>query len=489
MWRLSFDRPTGRLWAADVGQDLFEEIDVIAGGGNYGWKVREGKHWFDRKAPSAGTDLIDPVWEYPHSVGKSVTGGLVYRGQRVPALAGAYLYGDWVTGLIWALRYDGQRATGNELIARTRVQVSSFGQDEVGEAYITGYDGSIYQLRPAPVERLPSPDFPRKLTETKLFTSVERMQPAVGFIPYSVNVPLWSDHAAKERFIALPESRQVIFHERDKWQFPVGTVFAKTFLLDLTRGDPSTRRRLETRLLVRNRRAWEGYTYVWNDEQTDATLIDSAVTRTFEVRSGDKIEKQTWYFPSRMDCIVCHTKAADFVLGWNTRQLNRVHNYGGQRENQLKVFDRLGLFDRPLPKSLEQLEAFQDWEAPQPDAARLARPYLDVNCAFCHTPGGTGGSRADMRFHTPLAEMMLVGHPPAQGRLGPRDSLLVAPGAPHRSELLTRMKRRGGGQMPTLATTLVDKRAVAVITKWIESLPQQTAHAREEAALPSARGR
>lgn len=140
VWRMAFDRKTGQLWAGDVGQNLYEEIDLLKVGGNYGWNQREALHPFGDKGCGPRADLIDPIWEYHHSVGLSITGGLVYRGTKIPALNGAYLYGDYVSNRIWALRYDARlgRVVANQPINGPPVGIMSFGEDEDGEAYIMG---------------------------------------------------------------------------------------------------------------------------------------------------------------------------------------------------------------------------------------------------------------------------------------------------------------------------------------------------------------
>ncbi|CAN5158529.1 hypothetical protein BH11PLA2_BH11PLA2_49800 [soil metagenome] len=139
-WRFSFDRKTGQLWLADVGQGLFEEINHITAGGNYGWSVREGLHPFGKKGTDVRKDLVDPIWEYSHDVGKSITGGHVYRGKQIPELDGAYLHADYVSPKLWALRYDAAkgRVTHNQMIAAPPMPVMSFGEDEAGESYILG---------------------------------------------------------------------------------------------------------------------------------------------------------------------------------------------------------------------------------------------------------------------------------------------------------------------------------------------------------------
>ncbi len=139
IWRLSFDRETGVCWAGDVGQNLWEEINIITKGGNYGWNVREGKHEFAGRGVGAGNGLIEPIWEYNHNVGKSITGGVVYRGTRVPELIGHYLYADYVSGKIWALQYDSKakKVVGNRPIASDNLPIITFGEDEAGDVYFT----------------------------------------------------------------------------------------------------------------------------------------------------------------------------------------------------------------------------------------------------------------------------------------------------------------------------------------------------------------
>jgi len=136
IWRMGFDRKTGELWAADVGQNLYEEINIVTKGGNYGWNRRESFHPFGARGVGNNKDMIDPIWEYHHDVGKSITGGTVYRGTRVPELDGHYLYGDYVSGRVWALKYEGGRVTANRPVKWTGAPVFTFGEDERGEQYL-----------------------------------------------------------------------------------------------------------------------------------------------------------------------------------------------------------------------------------------------------------------------------------------------------------------------------------------------------------------
>jgi len=145
-WRFSFDSVTGRLWVGDVGQERIEEIDIVKSGGNYGWDIMEGSLCYSPPSGCNQTGLALPIWEYNHAIGYSVTGGFVYRGAAFPELVGAYVYGDYGSGRIWALRYDGMNSTNSELAA-TGVHITSFGLDQKGELYLCASDGNVYKLQ------------------------------------------------------------------------------------------------------------------------------------------------------------------------------------------------------------------------------------------------------------------------------------------------------------------------------------------------------
>jgi len=148
-WRCSHDPITGWLWAGDVGQNNWEEVDVIENGKNYGWRCYEGTHVYNSSGCNLPDSLyIDPIWEYSHSEGFSITGGYVYRGPGVPSLQGKYIYGDYGTRKLWALTYDGINPASNEFILTVPGSISSFGVDEAQELYITSFNGTIYRFTP-----------------------------------------------------------------------------------------------------------------------------------------------------------------------------------------------------------------------------------------------------------------------------------------------------------------------------------------------------
>ncbi len=146
-WRFSFDSATGRLWAGDVGQDRIEEIDVIKSGENYGWNIMEGSLCYSPPSGCNQTGLTLPVWEYNHTLGNAITGGFFYRGETLPELVGAYVYGDYGSGRIWALRYSGAGTPVNRDLADTGLHITSFGLDQTNELYICTADGNIYSLQ------------------------------------------------------------------------------------------------------------------------------------------------------------------------------------------------------------------------------------------------------------------------------------------------------------------------------------------------------
>mgnify|MGYP002628923004 FL=1 len=153
VWRMAFDKTTGNLWAADVGQNLWEEINIVKKGGNYGWAIREGAHPFGNYESKSAQTLIDPIYEYDHRVGKSITGGFVYRGKKIPELQGHYLYADYISGKVYALNYDNKtsKVLGNYSIPSPMFPIITFGEDEEGEAYfavVTGNGKGIYKLLP-----------------------------------------------------------------------------------------------------------------------------------------------------------------------------------------------------------------------------------------------------------------------------------------------------------------------------------------------------
>ncbi len=304
-WRFSFDPHTGQPWVGDVGQDLWEMIELVSRGSNHGWSVMEGSHPFHPNSKLGPTPLVRPVVEHHHTECRSITGGYVYQGAKFPELRDVYIYGDYQYGKIWGLRYDHamKKVVWHKELAATTVKIASFGLARDGSLYAVDYDrGQIYQLERNP-PAVSGPPFPRKLSETGIFSSVRDHRVAPGVIPYSVNAPFWSDGAHKERFFALPRNGKIRFYKSKAWEFDDGAVTVKSFSLDMEEGRASSRKRIETRIVLKQNDQWVGYTYSWNDEQTDAELVDAAgMDRTFLIKDAGSpggVRRQVWHYPSR----------------------------------------------------------------------------------------------------------------------------------------------------------------------------------------------
>jgi uncharacterized repeat protein (TIGR03806 family) len=460
-WRWSFDRTTGVLWAGDVGQGAWEEIDQIRPGENYGWRLWEGNHCYDAAAcDPAGMTM--PVHDYPHADGVAVIGGHVYRGSEFPELWGAYVFGDNNNGRIWALREENGVAREVALLADTSMRISSFGVDEDDRLHIVGYNvrHSLWRLE-RPLDAPPAVDFPQRLSQTGCFTDTATHTYAPGVVPYGVNSPLWSDGAGKPRAFALPPGERFAYREGMSWEAPVGTVTLKTFTLPDANG---AERRVETRLLTRQADGWQGFSYRWNEGQDDAELLPEGRTEAFETPDGLRM----WSYPSRAQCDTCHTAAAGNLLGLTTAQLNGDFDYPGGAANQLAALHDAGYVDLPAhPEALPRLARPDDPAAPLEDRARA---WLAANCSHCHRPGANGNTRFDARPETPFGQTALCDAVPLQGDLGIADARLLAPGAPERSVLHARMASLGVERMPPLATTVVDPLGEDVLRRWITEM-------------------
>ena len=456
-WSWSIDRTTGDIWAGDVGQTTREEIDIVQLNGNYGWDCREGLIPYSgtqAASCSTATGLIDPVHDYPRTEGTSVTGGYVYRGSALPALFGDYVFADYGSGRIWRLTGDGAGGWTNDELIDTDYRIAGFGQDNDGELYVIDIvGGALYQIVDAGGAPATTP-VPAQLSATGCVSVQTPSQPATGLIAYDLSASFWSDGASKQRWLAIPNGTTIDRLGDGDFTFPPGSVLMKHFQLNGTL--------IETRLLMRHTGGeWAGYSYEWNTQQTDATLVQ-----------GGKIVNlgaQNWIFPSENDCLNCHTAAAGFALGPEDAQLNHDFTYSttGRTANQLQTLDQIGIFSSSVgaPTSLPALVAPSDISA---NLEARARAYLHTNCAQCHRPNGPTPSSLDLRFQTSLDNTGACDAVPQAGDLGLGASArVIAPGDPANSVLLARMNRRDAAAMPPLGSAAVDTQGVALIRDWI----------------------
>jgi mono/diheme cytochrome c family protein len=322
---------------------------------------------------------------------------------------------------------------------------------------------------------------PALLSETGAFSDLATLTPAPGIFPYGVNAPLWSDASAKKRWIALPNDgthntpeEKIGFAPNGDWSFPAGTVFIKHFELATDENNPSVHRRLETRFIVMPTVGEPyGVTYRWLPDGSDAELLPGGFSEPITItEAGGGTRVQTWEYPSRTDCRVCHNGNAGHVLGLKTHQLNGDLTYErtGRTANQLETLGALGWFDAAYNPA--QLPWFLKAKHMADESASLeerVRSYLDSNCAQCHRPGGV---RAffDARFTTPLPAQGLIRGELEVPYFDPGDRVVV-PGDLARSILKVRHGTAGTLKMPPIAKSLVDEQAAQVIGDWILSLP------------------
>jgi uncharacterized repeat protein (TIGR03806 family) len=485
--RMTIDPVSRRIFIGDVGAGSREEISIIEPGEsglNFQWDRIEGYNG-DLTPPYIGVNKR-PAIDYSHSEGFAVIGGYVYRGTEFAAdLGGRYLFGDNGSKRVWVLNEGTQPGTKTLLATvppgsgpnpgNDYVGLSSFGLDHQGELYMcqmSSLGGRIYKLqRGGPTNR----PLPRLLSQTGAFTNTPALGAAPGLIPYDVASPLWSDGALKSRWMAIPTNTQIAYSPTGEWTFAQGSVFVKHFELSVNDTNPALRRRLETRLLVRDTNGYVyGATYKWRPDQLEADLLDSGLSEDVLIAtSGGGTRTQTWYFPSRTDCLACHTVPAGGVLGIKTRQSNRDFHFPqtGVTDNQLRAWNNVGLFNPPIVEpdiaALYKLVTVTNTGAP---LETRVRSYLDANCSHCHRPGGVQAFW-DGRFDTPLNQQGIINGIVAN-TLGISGARNVVPADVPRSIMHRRVNSLEPAiKMPPLAKNVLDLDAVAALTEWIGTLP------------------
>jgi uncharacterized repeat protein (TIGR03806 family) len=315
-------------------------------------------------------------------------------------------------------------------------------------------------------------NMPVLLSQTGAFSDTRNLIPGGGLIPYDLIVAFWSDGAYKSRWVAIPKGK-IAFSRTAEWGFPKGTVFVKTFELPTDATNPALKRRLETRLLVLDRDGGVyGVDYRWRADLSDADLLDTSVTEDIPIKSATgEVHTQTWYYPSRKDCLTCHSARAGRVLGVKTRQMNHPFAYpSGVSDNELRTWNHLGLFEPRISEGdlaiLPKLAAADD---PTRTVEDRARSYLDANCSHCHQPGGTVAN-FDARYGTPLEKQVLIEGPILIDQ-GIDRARVISPHDPWRSILLMRVNTAGDIRMPPLARETIDQKGVQLLHEWIMSLP------------------
>lgn len=485
-WRMNFDSVTGELWLGDVGWESWELVHRIQRGGNYGWSVMEGPLPIYPEGNRGPTPISPPVVALPRSQSTSVTGGYVYRGSKFPELVGAYIFGDYDTRRVWATRIDDEQRVSTQEIATTDLRLITFGQDERNELVLVDYDrGTLHQLIP---RRASSPEeaFPQTLSQTGLFASTREHLPAAGVVPFWINVSQWADHATAERLVALPHDSTISLSAARKpgalqqLEFPENSVLVRTFSLEMRHQDPSSRRRIETQILHRYAGEWRGYSYRWNEDQSDAILVgadgEQARLNISDPQAPRGQREQLWTFAGRAQCSRCHNAGSGYTLAFTLEQLDRPIGHNRSGPNQLQVLDQLGViqfrsdplnstassYTHILQQSPRRLVAPDDESL---DIEQRFRSYLHVNCAHCHQATVGSNSDIDLRAELPLSDTKLLDTPPLQGTFGLQHAKIVSTEDPYQSVLIYRLAKTGHGRMPR-GSEIADTAAIELFYQW-----------------------
>lgn len=504
----SFDIETQQIWIADVGSSIAEEINKVDKRDNLQWPYMEGQtpsEVHDRPEEIIGNEK-SPLFYYDRSLGSCVIGGGIYRGNKFPNFNGKYLFADYVSDKLFSLNN-----TQGSFVEDYDVLISGIPASIEGlppNPNITGIhvvnDGDIYitisgesYIEESKILKLKQNDFvpdpPSKLSELGLFEDLSDLKPIEGFIPYSVNSPLWSDRAVKKRWLAVPndgtidtENEKIVFSKFSDWQFPEGTVFIKHFELPITTNPNGLMKKIETRFfIIGEGEIAYGLTYKWNDDGTDAFLQGGGSSQTFDILNeyGDIEFSQQWDFPGRDQCITCHNSNANHVLGVKTHQLNGMQDYDGVLMNQLDYFTENNLFSNPnelngeLPKSYSLDDESASLES-------KVRSYLDSNCASCHRPNGIAGVSMDLRYNIPLPLMSVVGSN-TESEASDLSRKIVQPGDHTISELWIRDASIESLKMPPISKNMVDDEYIAILAEWIDELEESAGQVQNTIIYPN----
>ncbi|HZL87850.1 MAG TPA: PQQ-dependent sugar dehydrogenase [Pirellulaceae bacterium] len=474
-WKFGTDPASDGIFAADNGWESWELIHHIVRGGNSGWPVMEGRASLRSEVPVGPTPILPPVKDHSHTEANSVIGGPVYRGEKLPGLIGSFVYGDYITGTIWAIRPDKDNSYSHTTLVDTDQRIVAFTQGSGGEIFVLDYDltGEIYELLPSDVKDT-SAAFPRRLSQTGLFASLATMEPAPGVMPYYIVVEPWMDGAVAQRWVAIPggDSVRLAQSKENPAVYPEGTVLVKHLALPSGRNRHPIR--LETQILHLERGAWRPYSYLWDDAGQDAELVEPiGADRQLEVpqfTSGQPPVERTWHVSAINECKLCHNGESGNVLGFVPNQLNRLISHGSSRAEQSSLLAGQGVLGKTSPPSADDPLRLVDPHDTTESLDDRARSYLHVNCSMCHQPGGNAIVSFYLRRDLPFSQLN-TNKGTGIGTFGMRDARVIAAGDPYRSLLLYRMSKLGYARMPYIGSRVVDGRGVALVEEWIRSLP------------------
>jgi len=452
-WKLSFHPESGDLWVGDVGWEKWEMVHRVEKGGNYGWSTMEGPMPTNNGQDNGPSPISPPTAAYDHIQGASVTGGYFVTSPRIPDLQGKYIYGDYVTGKVWALDWDGKKVASNRVIADTRQAIVTFGQDNKGDLLFVklAQQTSLQRLVPNPAKDR-SEDFPQLLSKTGIFTDLPAQKADKGVYDFKIHSPIWHDGYEADYWVAMPNKTGITTLPDKRrgspvlnYRKPKDMVLAKTIHKD--------GHKVETQILHYDG-YWKGYSYQWNDTQTDAALVRREGLNT-------TISGEPYRFSSRDECIRCHSSNFNRPLAFLPGQMNR--------DGQLKKFHGLGIVDDVFVEIAKAQPLTDPLDETQPIELR-ARSWIHSNCSHCHKVSGGSGLTAQMNTAVPTSSMELINFQPNKGYFGLEGAPQIDPGNPYNSILYYRIATRAAGHMPMFGARTLDKSGVQIIHDWIRSM-------------------
>ncbi len=362
---------------------------------------------------------------------------------------------------------------------------STFGQDNDGEVYAVDYDTGVIHGFARNDTASTASKFPRKLSETGLFANTKNQTPAPGVYRFTPNVALWQDHAVGEHFVALPGTSAVTDFEAGKaipgnvywhsfrYHFPENAVLAKTISIEMERGKPESKNRLETQVLHFADGFWQGYTYAWRDDQTDADLVPNEggekLLNVVDASFPGGKRQQMWTYHSRSQCLQCHNAWSEYALAFNVAQLN--HGVQLTKLGELGLLNRVGKNEKPkgvyTPDELKTELRLTPPHSATGTVEERATSYLHVNCAHCHRNGGGGTTSIDLSAFEKRRIMKDLEVAPRLGGFDLKDAKVVTAQQPTQSVLYYRMSKFGKGRMPHIGSELPDERGLKLIHDWI----------------------
>jgi glucose/arabinose dehydrogenase len=460
-FRMSFDPLSGELLIGDNGDQSWEYVFKTHKGANHGWSVFEGSHPFKSGLSIGGPtkEITFPIIERSHVDTRSVIGGFVYQGEMHSALKNHYLFADYVTGLVWAAKWDGSSVSSQEILTNTGGRPICFGYDSSGNILIGSVDGQIWRLQKSE-QKAGVLAYPTRLSETGLFASTADEKLTDGVIPYHINAPAWRDGALVEKYLALPSGSSLSVRGNTNWEIPDGAVLFQTLKLPIQTESGEILKKIETQLIHREGLMYNFRTFKWNEQQTDAELVPNSGAMADIKLSKEK--SLNWQFQPTNQCLTCHSSLTpSFTIGFDTAQLNVGKQFQNWQERKITR----GL---NMNQTLPSLANPYDQTLPVTDRARA---YLHTNCAHCHQQGGIGGRAKFSLIHKLTdSETLMIGEAPIVPLFSGPEGLLIKVGDPQKSEIYRRLSIRGGGQMPLFGTVVEDSDGAKLIFEWIQQM-------------------